>query len=107
MLQFNSDDKVKYTGRRFARELHGLTGRVVSRVHRSDRGYITEWMIPNKEGFRIESYVMDMSNLEKHTPSLKEENQLEAEMSVSLLKSKLEAGEQPAKKSRRRMVNVK
>jgi hypothetical protein len=68
--------------------------------------YVTEFTIHVKNGVRLESYVMDSRNLEKHVVSLKEEQALQEEQRLAVLNSKLEAGEAPAKKSRRRTVEV-
>lgn len=105
-LPFNPDDTVRYTGRRFARDLHGLVGRVVARVAGSSRSYVTEFTIAVKDGVRLESYVLDATSLERFTPTPKEQKQLQDDMQVALLKNKLESNEPQKKKSRRRTVEV-
>ena len=70
---FNQGDQVRYTGRKFARELSGKgkIGEVCSRVSNEEGAVVVD--------FGDDSYVLSVSSLEKWRPSAQELKEGKAE----------------------------
>jgi len=99
------NDKIKYIGRKFSKDLNGSIGRILNKIDNSERGYVTEFPIHAKNGPQLHAFVMDMSNIELHIPTAKEAEKLQADLDAALISAKNEVSE-PVKKTRRRTVEV-